>query len=89
MKKLSMSAKIIIASIVDIGGDVLAAIVALLMYFLLKIPLFVCILLGIGIMIITYIIAHFIGRCPYCHMSLHTVTHGWLFEYCPYCGHHF
>ena len=29
------------------------------------------------------------ANCPYCHMSLHTVTHGWLFEYCPYCGHRF
>ncbi len=87
MKKLSMSAKVIIAEIVFVGGGIIGVVLGILLYSLLKVPLFVCILAGAVVLIGEHIAAHFIGRCPYCHMSLHLVS-GWLYDYCPFCGKH-
>ena len=87
MKKLSMSAKIIIAEIVYACGIAIGIVLGALLNMLLKVPLFICFLVAIAFYIGGHIAAHFIGRCPYCHMSLHLVS-GWLYDYCPFCGKH-
>lgn len=88
MKKIKTGTKILIAEIVYACGIGLAIVLGGLLRLLLKASFFVSVLAAIIVYIAAHVTAHFIGRCPYCHMSLY-LRGGCLYDYCPYCGEHF
>ncbi len=84
-----MKKRIIAAKILLFGGIAAEMAVLAVLFSVGIVPRF---RLCAVIVVVTYIplevAAHFISRCPNCHMSLHYRA-SILCDYCPYCGRKF